>query len=299
MSLPKFYETFIPTLQTLSDGQPMLRRDVPEKILELGLWKLSDDERNIRTRTGQPLFHNRVGWGIAYLKRAGFVVQPERGHFTITEKGKSVLESGIPITLDLLESQAEWKAWQPQLRSKAETENDEHSLEQYTPQELVEKAVNQLATNLRAELHQRLYSIDPYYFQSVILILFQKMGYGDFETTPKSRDGGIDGIIYQDQLGIERIYIQAKRYQDGNKVRELDIRNFIGAMSGDVRKGIFVTTSTFDEAAITRARNDRNNTIILIDGDKLVDLLIKFNVGVQIQMTYEVKMIDEDFFDLS
>ena len=124
------------------------------------------------------------------------------------------------------------------------------------------------------------------------------MGYGDFESTPKSGDGGIDGIINQDQLGIDRIYIQAKRYKEGNKVREPEIRNFIGAMSGDVRKGIFVTTATFDDQAITKALSDRNHTLILIDGNKLVELMIKFNVGVQVKETYEIKQLDEDFFEI-
>jgi restriction system protein len=121
------------------------------------------------------------------------------------------------------------------------------------------------------------------------------MGYGDFIETAKSGDGGIDGIINEDQLGLEKIYIQAKRYSE-NKVREKDIRNFIGAMSGDTRKGIFVTTSSFDEKAKVKSR-DAHHTIILIDGSKLVDLMHKFNVGVQTRSHYEVKVLDNDFFD--
>lgn len=137
--------------------------------------------------------------------------------------------------------------------------------------------------------------MDPYAFEKIILILLKKMGYGDFIETAKSGDGGIDGIINEDQLGLEKIYIQAKRYAE-NKVRETDIRNFIGAMSGDTRKGIFVTTSTFDEKAKTKAR-DAHHTIILIDGSKLVDLMHKYNVGVQTKSVYEVKAVDNDFFE--
>ncbi len=137
--------------------------------------------------------------------------------------------------------------------------------------------------------------IDPYYFEKVILILLKKMGYGDFVETAKSGDGGIDGIINEDKLGLEKIYIQAKRYNE-NKVREKEIRNFIGAMSGDTTKGIFVTTSTFDDSAIKKAR-EAHHKIILIDGNKLVDLMHQYGVGVQVSNVYEVKEIDEDFFE--
>ena len=120
------------------------------------------------------------------------------------------------------------------------------------------------------------------------------MGYGDVYNTKKSNDGGIDGIINQDKLGLDKIYIQAKRYND-NKVREPDIRNFIGAMSGDTTRGIFVTTSTFDAKAIAKAET-AHHKIVLIDGEKLVDLMHKYDVGVQTRTVYKVKQIDEDFF---
>lgn len=121
------------------------------------------------------------------------------------------------------------------------------------------------------------------------------MGYGDFIETAKSGDGGIDGIINEDKLGLSKIYIQAKRYSD-NKVREKDIRNFIGAMSGDTSKGVFVTTSSFDQSAMNKAR-EAHHSIILIDGKRLVSLMHEYGVGVQVKNTYEVKEIDEDFFE--
>jgi restriction system protein len=123
------------------------------------------------------------------------------------------------------------------------------------------------------------------------------MGYGDFESTPKSRDGGIDGIINQDQLGLQKIYIQAKRYSE-NSIRESDIRNFIGAMSGDTTNGVFVTTSNFHPLAIQKAK-DAHHKIALIDGEALVDLMYEFNVGVQVSNVYELKKVDHDFFETS
>ena len=164
-----------------------------------------------------------------------------------------------------------------------------------SPQDLIDRGFSEIEAQVKHELLEKLKGIDPYYFEKVILILLKKMGYGDFIETSKSGDGGIDGIINEDKLGLDKIYIQAKRYED-NKVREKDIRNFIGAMSGDTTKGVFVTTSDFDKGAIQKA-HDAHHTIILIDGNKLVDLMHQYNVGVQIKATYEVKMLDDDFFE--
>ncbi len=121
------------------------------------------------------------------------------------------------------------------------------------------------------------------------------MGYGDFIETSKTGDGGIDGIINEDKLGLEKIFIQAKRYGE-NKIREKDIRNFIGAMSGDTNKGVFVTTSSFHSGAINKAK-EAHHSIILIDGSKLVQLMTEYNIGVQVENTFEIKVIDEDFFE--
>ena len=148
---------------------------------------------------------------------------------------------------------------------------------------------------IKADLLDRVKEIDPFYFEKVILILLKKMGYGDFVETSKSGDGGVDGIINQDQLGLSKIYIQAKRYAE-NKVREKEIRNFIGAMSGDTTNGVFVTTSSFGESAIAKAK-EAHHKIILIDGRKLVDLMYEFEVGVQVISNYQVKEPDDEFFE--
>jgi restriction system protein len=160
---------------------------------------------------------------------------------------------------------------------------------------LIYEGFNQIEKEVKNDLLEKLKTIDPYYFEKVILILLKKMGYGEFIETSKSGDGGIDGIINEDKLGLDKIYIQAKRFSE-NKVREKDIRNFIGAMSGDTNKGVFVTTSLFDSGAIEKAKN-AHHKIILLDGNKLVDLMHEFNVGIQIKATYEVKQLDEDFFE--
>ncbi len=164
-----------------------------------------------------------------------------------------------------------------------------------SPQDLIDSGFSTIESQVKNDLLEKLKNTDPYYFEKVILILLKKMGYGDFVETPKSGDGGIDGIINQDKLGIDKIYIQAKRYNENN-VREKEIRNFIGAMSGDTSKGVFVTTSSFDDGAVKKA-HDAHHTIILIDGMKLVELMYQFGVGLQVKSIYEVKEIDEDFFE--
>ena len=188
--------------------------------------------------------------------------------------------------------------YQEHERAKKEEKDTEPALinENASPEDMVDSGVSAIEKQVKAELLGKLKEIDPYYFQKVVLKLLNKMGYGNFIETPKSNDGGIDGIINQDQLGLEKIYMQAKRYQDDNRVREKDIRNFIGAMSGDTSKGVFVTTSIFDDGAITKAR-EAHHTIILIDGHKLVDLMHTFGVGVQVRNVYEIKEVDDDFFE--
>jgi restriction system protein len=223
-----------------------------------------------------------------YLKKGGLVHYPQRGFVQITERGKETKAESI--TIEQMESDV-IKFYQPECKNIEKNE----AVETSSPQDLIDSGIEQIENNVKNELLQKLKLVDPYSFEKVILILLNKMGYGEFVETSKSRDGGIDGIINEDQLGLEKIYIQAKRYTD-NKVREPDIRNFIGAMSGDTRKGIFVTTTEFDENAKKKAK-EAHHTLILINGTRLVELMYKFGVGVQVKSAYEVKTLDNDFFE--
>jgi restriction system protein len=286
MELPKFNETFQPILTILRDGKTYKRRELMLLVEERFYAELPQELLNQTISTGQRVIENRIGWGIAYLKQGGYLQQPQRGLVQITEKGQSATDE-ISVKLirqSYLQDDYVSNSELPLLASL-----------EASPQDLIDSGFEQIERAVKSELLSKLKEVDPYAFEKIILILLKKMGYGDFIETAKSGDGGIDGIINEDQLGLEKIYIQAKRYAE-NKVRETDIRNFIGAMSGDARKGIFVTTSTFDEKAKTKAR-DAHHTIILIDGSKLVDLMHKYNVGVQTKRVYEVKAIDNDFFE--
>jgi restriction system protein len=227
---------------------------------------------------------------------ARFVSYPKRGIVQITEKGKQRLEAGI-LSLQDLKNDKDFKNHRESVKSKKDDDDqiDSVDVDSASPQDLIDSGFSTIETEVKTELLEKLKEIDPYYFEKVILILLKRMGYGDFIETSKSGDGGIDGIINEDKLGLEKIYTQAKRYNE-NKVREKDIRNFIGAMSGDTSKGVFITTSSFDASAIKKAR-EAHHSIILIDGAKLVDLMHQYNVGIQVKTVYEVKELDNDFFE--
>lgn len=288
MDLPKFNETFLPILDVLKNGDVITGRELIRKVEEKFYSKLPADLRDQTTKSGDRLIENRIAWGKSYLKKGGLVNYPQRGYVQITDKGKAATPESV--SLDSLQADL-ITFYEPESAAK----NTVTVASTASPQDLIDTGFEEIERKVKDELLSKLKEIDPYTFERIILILLNKMGYGDFIETSKSGDGGIDGIINEDQLGLEKIYIQAKRYTE-SKVRETDIRNFIGAMSGDTRKGIFVTTSTFDEKAKTKAK-DAHHTIILIDGSRLVDLMHKFNVGVQIKSHYEIKALDNDFFE--
>ena len=288
--IPKFHETFNPILEVLSDGEIIHHRELLKKVVDKFYSDLPPELLDQKTKSGETLILNRIAWGKSYLKKGGYIIYPERGMVQITEKGK-VQQS--KLTLKDVEGDSGILEFYSEEKTKGVTNDTE--IRNSSPQDLIDKGFSEIETQVKNELLEKLKTTDPYYFEKVILILLKKMGYGDFIETAKSGDGGVDGIINEDKLGLDKIYIQAKRYGE-NKVREKDIRNFIGAMSGDTGKGVFVTTSDFDIGASTKA-HDAHHTIILIDGNKLVDLMHQYNVGIQIKSTYEVKELDEDFFE--
>jgi len=296
MEIPKYHETFIPVLETLSTIESLNSRDLASQVRNNYYSDLPQELLNKKTSSGTNVLLDRISWGKSYLKMAKFVTYPKRGMVQITEKGKQILKIG-KLSLRDLQNDQDFKNHRESVKSKKENEIelDTVDIENASPQDLIDSGFSTIETAVKTELLERLKEIDPYYFEKVILILLKSMGYGDFIETSKSGDGGIDGIINEDKLGLEKIYTQAKRYNE-NKVREKDIRNFIGAMSGDTRKGVFITTSTFDDSAIKKAR-EAHHSIILIDGAKLVDLMHQYKVGVQVKTIYEVKELDNDFFE--
>lgn len=286
MDLPKFNDTFLPILDILDDGQIITGRKLIELVEHKYYSELPNELLDQTTKSGERLIENRIAWGKSYLKKGGMVHYPQRGHVQITEKGKSANRESITLekmNADVIDF---YKPENSQIEKPAST---------LSPQDLIDSGIEQIERNVKNELLEKLKKYDPYAFEKVVLILLSRMGYGEYVETSKSRDGGIDGVMNEDKLGLEKIYIQAKRFTE-NKVQETDIRNFIGAMSGDTTKGIFVTTTDFAESAKKKA-NDAHHKIILINGVRLVDLMYKYGVGVQTKNSYEVKAVDIDFFE--
>ncbi|WP_433765542.1 restriction endonuclease [Flavobacterium ginsenosidimutans] len=293
IEIPKFHETFNPILEILSNEKTLHTRELQKLVLEKYFPLLTEEQLSEKTKSGENLVNNRIAWGKSYLKKGGYIYYPERGNVKITEKG---LKQKTDLSLKSLVENSGINSFYSEESTKGiSKKNDQKEVINSSPQDLIDKGFSHIENQVKIDLLEKLRAIDPYYFEKVILILLKKMGYGEFIETSKSGDGGIDGIINEDKLGLDKIYIQAKRFNE-NKVREKDIRNFIGAMSGDTNKGVFVTTSLFDKGAFEKAKN-AHHKIILIDGNKLVNLMHEFNVGVQIKATYEIKQLDEDFFE--
>lgn len=292
MQLPKYNETFMPILETLRNGVAVRRVDLTNKVIGHYYANLPEELLDKKLKTGGSLIFNRIGWGISYLKQGAYLNYPKRGMVQITSKGSETLSKGI-LTLNQLKDDSDFITNRHQ--KIEQNKISDCNLDNNTPEDLIESGASDIEAQVKAELLEKLKSVNPYFFEKIILKLLKRMGYGDFVETPKSHDGGIDGIINQDLLGLEKIYLQAKRYND-NKVREKDIRNFIGAMSGDTSKGVFVTTSTFDDSALKKALSARH-VISLIDGQKLVQLLFDYNIGIKSRKIYEIKELDLDFFE--
>ncbi len=296
MELPKYHETFRPILEVLDSVKSISSRELAQNVRDNYYAELPKDLLDKKTSSGVNVLIDRILWGKSYLKMGKFVSYPKRGIVQISEKGKQALESGQLLLADL-QNDPDFIQHRISVKSRKEStaELKMDDVDSASPQDFIDTGFSTIETEVKTELLEKLKETDPYFFEKVILILLKKMGYGDFIETSKSGDGGIDGIINEDKLGLEKIYTQAKRYTD-SKVREKDIRNFIGAMSGDTTKGVFITTSSFDDLAIKKAR-EAHHSIILIDGAQLVDLMHQYNVGVQIKTIYEVKEVDNDFFE--
>jgi len=290
--LPKHTETFNQILEVLAGNQIISTKELRRKVIAKYYAHLPEHLLNETLSSGKNRIEDRIDWGKSYLKMADYLHHPQRGYVQITAKGQRVISNNILLSVKARKVIA---SQNPAVISNNDLNNDAEKVDDLSPKELIDIGISAIEQQIQTELLSTLQKTQPYHFEKIVLKLLEKMGYGEYLTTSKSRDGGIDGIINEDKLGLDKIYIQAKRFAADNKVREPDIRNFIGAMSSDTNKGVFVTTSTFDKAAEDKA-NKASQKIVLIDGAKLVKLMYQFNVGVQIEQSYDIKKLDEDFF---
>lgn len=300
MALPTQTDAFYITLEMFSDGLPHTRKEIFDKAISA--ISLSDEEVKEKTKSGTPIYASRLGWGISYLERAGMLKKVRRGVYEITPRGEQALQDGVDgkeflYKLNaLIDEENPWNIGADANKETTDVVQSESSHDEKSPQEAIEQAISSLNDSLASELLSMILDHDPYVFEKIVVKLLEVMGYGVGEVTSKSNDGGIDGIITADPLGFEAIYTQAKRYSPSNKVGAPEIQGFIGALR-NANKGVFITTSSFQPAAIEVANSCLYAKIKLIDGEELINLMIKYNVGVTVEDTYEIKRIDLDFFD--
>jgi restriction system protein len=302
--IPDYQTLMLPLLKLVADKQEHKYRDIIENLaIE---FQVSEDERKELLASGnQAIFDNRVGWAKTYLKKAGLLDSPKRATFIITEIGLQTLKIN-PNRIDAkyLRQFPAFLEFQNASRNDNDTEEEIINVEanQQTPEENLDKAYQRIRKSLASELLGKVVELSPTFFERLVVELLVKMGYGGSikdagKAIGKSGDEGIDGTIKEDKLGLDIIYIQAKRWKPGNVVGRPELHKFVGALAGQgAKKGIFITTSNFTkEASEYTPKNETK--IVLIDGEQLTQLMIDYNLGCTTQQTYELKKIDSDYFD--
>lgn len=303
MAVPKFDELFKPFLEFASDGEVHSVSDAREEIAKR--LNLTEDDLSEMISNGRvSKFAAFLGWVKAYLKQAELIEDVKRGHFKVTQRGLDVLrENPRPFDSKYLMKFEEFRRFQNRKKQATDDKGDASSngiSVQVSPEEQIESAFSEIKDKLSDELLVTVKSCSSAFFERLIVDVLIAMGYGGSrkeagQSVGKSGDGGIDGIIKEDRLGLENIYLQAKRWE--GSVGSPEIHKFVGALHGkQATKGVFVTTSNFTREAMEYAKAIGTN-VILIDGEKLTDYMIEFNVGVSHVMRYEIKRVDNDYFD--
>lgn len=299
--IPNYQECMLPLLQLLSDNQVHTSKECVEK-LSVTL-ELTEEEKSELLPSGkQTIISNRVSWARFYLEKAGLVKVISRGKYQITQEGVNLLaEHPTIINNDILYRYDQFLEFMKQGSTKGNNDNNnikslQPSFTEQTPEEILDSTYKQLQSNLSEEILEKVLQQSPQFFERLVVDLLVKMGYGAGKITGRTGDGGIDGIIDEDKLGLDVIHIQVKRWQIGNNVGRRELQSFVGALAGQSgRKGVFITTSSFTREALEY--NPSNVKIAKIDGKKLADLMITYNLGVSTKVLYELKKIDTDYFE--
>ena len=297
MAIPKYNEFYGSILNELADGDVHTFKDIKSNIARL--YNITDEERaEMLPSGGQKVFDNRVGWARTYLKKAGLIDSPSRGQCVLTDKGKAALPDADHIDNDYLMRYDSFCSF-AKTKSKVTLNNTQEDESDKSPEEILEDAFKAINESLADDLMSEVMKLTPTDFERFVVELLKKMGYGggvedSASVTPASNDGGIDGIIKEDQLGFSSIYIQAKQWAVDRTVDRPSIDTFIGALTRNhANKGLFITTASFSSGAREAAKAAN---IVLVDGRLLTKLMIKYNLGVSVEHVYEVKRIDSDFF---
>ncbi|MBK0329499.1 restriction endonuclease [Rhodobacteraceae bacterium F11138] len=306
MSIPDYQTFMLPVLRKAAGGEVKISSVIEELSDEFGL---SEDEKAELLPSGkQTVVANRIHWAKTYLKQAGLVDATRRGHFVISERGRAVLaENPTSIDNSLLETFTEFQDFKNRQKTPSADGGGESKPEgpplgdKRTPDEVMREAHGSIEDALRGEMLEKIREASPAFFEGLVVNLLVAMGYGGSVTDAgralgRSGDGGIDGVIDQDALGLDRVYIQAKRYANGNNVGPGAIRDFFGSLDRfKASKGLFVSTSSFTKEAVATAQA-LSKRIVLIDSETLTKLMIRYNVGCRVEETLYVRKLDEDFF---
>lgn len=295
--IPQYNEMYNEVLQVLNKHHQLRVRDMVDEVSDV--LHLTEDERNQKMENShKTVIYHRLGWTKTYLTKAGLIRSVERGVYQITPQGENILSSHIHVDDDYLMQYEEVRQFVN--RHNEQPENQTKPKES-TPLENIDQSIKMISSRVSDELLDMIISKDPAFFEKLVLDLLDKMGYAyDKESiisTDYSGDEGIDGIINEDQFGFNSIYIQAKKW-NRSSVGRPEIQKFLGAVAGQGgTKGLFITTSTFTREAIDYAKKQLQVKLILIDGKMLTDLMMKYNLGVSVVQTYEIKQLDLDYFD--
>lgn len=306
MAIPDFQNMMVPLLKVTNDSNEHSLSEVIDTLAQQ--FDLVENERKELLPSGkQRKFDNRVGWARTYLQKAGLLIRTGRSKFRITERGMKVLQDNITyVNIKFLDQFPEFLEFRTANNKDNKLEEGVHTSQEIvektsqTPQEILETSYQTLRKNLAQELLEQVKSKPPEFFEQLIVDLLVTMGYGGSvkeagQAVGQVGDGGIDGIIKEDKLGLDAIYLQAKRWED--TVSRPIVQGFAGALIGKkARKGIMITTSTFSQHAREYANNTENLKIILIDGEQLAQLMMDYDVGVTEESRYIVKKIDLDYF---
>jgi restriction system protein len=299
--VPIWPALIVPVLRALEDGRTLHRKDLFHEAANRA--GLSESARLETLNSGGLRYEQRMGWVLSHVTRANWIDRPTKGHYCVTDAGRKWLHDN-PDGINYSQAHEIFAQYWPKSEKPAASQvlhSEPVAPEELEPVEQIEDGINRIHDDVGAALIQRLRDGHPDFFEEAVVKLLLKMGYGGAEQRGRriggSGDGGVDGVIDQDALGLDRIYVQAKRYADGNNVGRETIQAFVGALHGvGASRGVFITTSTFTSGARQYAENVPSR-IILIDSDRLVTLMIKYRVGVQVKQSYDVVELDEDFFE--
>lgn len=303
MAIPKFEKFLYPFLYRLKDGNEVSKKDVRKYIIDY--FQLTENDVEQKTKGGSTdIVNDRMGWTLQWLRRALFVTIPNRGFYQITKRGMEYLDKHTSLTQnDLLEYPEYASFANLSKKEKSEpTKEDAIPMEQ-TPNEQLECAYQILLNDLAADLLQKVLEQTPQRFEQIVVDLLLAMGYGGSldgagMVTKYSHDDGIDGIIKEDKLGLDKIYIQAKRYAVNNTIGKPVLHAFAGALDEKkASKGVFITTSNFSSEARKFAEEKASKKIVLIDGEELARYMIEYSIGVSTKRIFKVKRIDTDYFE--